>query len=207
MTDSRIPQVAALAQVGSLFDPALVSRLSNIGGEITAIKAKLNAAGMADLATSLNGFDANAISTLSSHIAAGQGALMSRLSTFASTAAISNTASIADAFGPVLRARGLMSSLDDIDTMLNDIDTPDLQALVSARVSQIQALPAQVTSLISAESAFFTQSSTLLANFMQSVEIVNMYQSMPLKAVLGAVVSDDLLTILNTLEPTPDDEQ
>jgi hypothetical protein len=207
MIDPRISQVMALAQDGTpFFDNTIVSRLSSIGGEIAAIKAKLNAVGMTSLASSLDGYDTSSITDLSAHIETGQVTLMSRLSTFASSAAVSNSSSIGDAFGPVLRARGLLSSIDDLDTMLDDIDTPDLEALVTARVAQVQALPAQVATIISAEDAFFTQSSSTLANYMQSVEIVNMFESFPLKAVLGAAVSEDMLAVLKSIT-APDDEQ
>lgn len=196
----RISSIANAISGGSaIIDSTLISRLSNVATEISSIQSKLTTAGLTDLAASLDDFDHSAISSLSAHMANSQSTIVSAMSEFSSIKSFNPAASVADAFGPALRARGMASALENLDTML-DSETIDADALedITARVSQISALPAQVSGIIDQANDFFVQGRSAAANAVQATQIVSMFDNLDLKIVLGSIASDAFLAVLKS---------
>lgn len=196
----RISGISNVISSGtSIIDASMVNRLANVAAEISSVQAKLTTAGLTDLATSLAGFDHASVSSLGTYIANAQTTLLSTMSEFSSIKSFSPGASVSDAFGPMLRARGMVTALDSLDSVL-DGESFDADALadITARVTQISELPAQVTTLISNAEGFFEQGRNTAANAVQATQIVSMFDDLDLKMVLGSLVSDAFLAVLKS---------
>lgn len=194
MTDT-ISQLLPLVQSETLFDDQLSARLANSATEISALQARLSTAGLGNLSNLLDDMDHDAIADLGTHIAGSTPDLISQMETFSTLSSLGQQPDVSTAFGPLLHGRGTLTAIDDINSMLDSAPDP---SEITARVSQLVSIPAMVPDLISSSQTFFTDSQTNLAKSLQAAQIVSMFGTMPLKLVLGATGSQEMLSILKT---------
>jgi hypothetical protein len=144
----------------------------------------------------LDDFDPSAIATLGSHVASEAPDLIEKMGKFSSISALSAAPpQITTAFGPLFQARSLLTSIDTVRNMLDGVTAPD-STEITERLATINAAPAKVSAAISGSTSFFSDGEAKLAKATQASDICEMFKSFPLKALLGAVASDDLLEIL-----------
>lgn len=198
MTDQRVPQILSLIQGGGpLYDSDLTSRTANIVNEISNLQSVLTNAGQSGLAAQLDGIDFTPIQSLSSYVSSNLGGLISRMGTFGDLAQVSGTPpDPGAAFGSLLHSRTILSAIDSIASQFSGNTTPDLDD-INDRLSYLQGIPAQVSSITANETAFYSSASQTITQSLQAASIVGMFaQSTQMQVVMGAVADSGMLSIL-----------
>ncbi len=207
--DPEVAAVYALIQANTHVDSTLISRLNDAQAEIATTKSLLTGAGFSSLATLLDNYDtSDNLTTLATYINDTNPTLVERMSIFASVTTLEDGdgTEIGTAFGGLFGGRSFVSAVDDIAATLDDLSAYGAQDNLTARTNQLAGIPAAVPALIAAEEIYFTEAAQKLNSYSEALQIIQMFEQYPMKAVIGAVGSDALLAILNpqpTIDPDP----
>jgi predicted PurR-regulated permease PerM len=198
MIDQRIPQVLSLIQGGApMYDASLTSRTANIVNEISTLQATLTNAGQSGLAAQLDGIDFTPVESLSSYVSSNLSGLISRMGTFGDLAQVSGTSpDPGAAFGSLLHSRTILSAIDGISSYFTTNTTPDLDD-INDRLTYLQGIPAQVSTITSNEDAFYSSANSTISQSLQAASIVGTFNQGPqMQVVMGAVADPGMLSIL-----------
>lgn len=202
---SKVIAVYQLLVDNQQFDQNMLSKLANASTEVPNAQSILAGAGFANAAAKVATSNTAALAALGTYIAGALPTIFDSMDIFSArmwiedqidsaNAATWTANNISTAFGAILAGRTYVASLNDIANAAS----PTANAInLESRANSISMISNTALSLITAETDFFDDSAGMIDNYALANHIVTTFNDFSTKAVIGAVGSDALLTVLN----------
>lgn len=203
----KVLAVYDLLETSQQFDPNVVSYLTNASTYVLTAKNTLATNGFTTAANTLANLGTDEIAdlvALGGYIANSLPTIFDKMDVFSSRIWIEGqldaanastwiTNNISNAFGATFAGRTFVASIQDIANAVPTANAINLED----RANAMATIANTALNLIADEIAFDNDSSAKISNYALANHIVQSFAQIPSKAVIGAVGSDALLTVLN----------